>query len=79
MLAQTDPCYHREGPGVWLWPEPMHLTWKGDRFPHVRYAADPRHDTLNTHPKPRMHEGTVLPEVQLPVVRVFREIFLSNP
>src|SRR6266850_2544351 len=46
-----------------------------DRLADVGNAADPRHGALQAEPEPRVHERAVFAEVQVPAVRVLRQLF----
>lgn len=46
----------------------MDLAWKGDDFPDMRCPTDPGHEPFDTQAKPRMDEGSVLPEIEVPPI-----------
>src|SRR3989442_9767183 len=51
---------------------------KRDRLADVGDAADPRHRALHAKAEPRVHERAVFPEIQVPAVRVFRQLLRAD-
>ena len=57
----------------------MYLARECDRFPDMRDAADPRDRALDPQPEARVDERAVLPEVEVPLVRLGVEPLGQNP
>src|SRR6266487_2168425 len=69
-------CSHSE---EWaLRPEPVEGPWKCDRLPNMRDAADPRDRPLDAESEARMHERAVLPQVEIPGVRLLGQLLGAN-
>src|SRR5437762_1771830 len=66
------------GLGPTLRPESVKRAWERDRFPDVRNAANPRDRALDPEPKPRMHKRAVLPQIEIPRVRLLRQPLGAN-
>jgi hypothetical protein len=45
----------------------------------MRESADPRYGTLETETEAGMNEGSILPEVEIPAVRLLRQSFFADP
>src|SRR5438034_7282925 len=54
------------------WTQTIHRTRERNRLPNVMDSADPTHGSLEAQAKPRVDEGTVLSQIQIPVVSVDR-------
>ena len=57
----------------------MDLPRKRDRLPDVGDSADPGDRPLEPEPEAGVHEGAVLPEVEVPAVRLGIEPLLLDP
>src|SRR6266568_3014910 len=62
----------------WLGPQPVQRPWKSDRLADMRDAADPRDRALDAEPESGVHERAVLPQIQIPRVRLFRQLLGTN-
>ena len=56
----------------------MYLPREGNSLPDVGNCADPRHCPLDAQPEAGMHEGPVLPEIEIPAVGWDR-VLLPDP
>src|SRR5256885_1380872 len=61
-----------------LGPEFVQRPRKCDRLANVWDAADPRDRTLDAEPEARVHERPVLPEIQVPAVRLLGQLVLAD-
>src|SRR5947208_6366034 len=66
------------GLGPTLRPESVKRARERDRFPDVRNAANPRDRALDPEPKPRVHERSVLPQIEIPRIRFLRQSLGAN-
>src|SRR5213593_3972260 len=57
----------------------MYLPREGNSLPDVGNSADPRDCPLDTQPEAGMHEGPVLPEIEIPTVGLGIESLLPDP
>src|SRR2546423_1084843 len=61
-----------------LGPQLVQRPRKCDRLANVWDAADPRDRTLDAEPETRVHERPVLPEIQVPAVRLLGQLVLAD-
>src|SRR5687767_8039986 len=61
-----------------LRPQAVHCPGERDGFPDVVYPADPTHGSLEPQTKARVHERSVLPEIQIPAVGRHGQSFLVD-
>src|ERR1043166_2163092 len=61
-----------------LGAKPCHHPRESTRLSDVRQPANPRDCPLQAESKSRMHEGSVLPQVEVPAIRIHRQpLFLD--
>src|SRR5690349_1367293 len=60
-------------------PQTIHQSRESARFANVRRSADPRDRPLEPQSKTGVHERPVLPEVEIPPIRIERQAFLLDP
>src|SRR5207247_8948925 len=59
-------------------PQHVERPRKRDRLADVGDAANPRHRALHAKAESRVHERAVFPEIQVPAVRVLRQLLRAN-
>src|SRR5882672_7774426 len=57
-----------------LRPQPIECSRECDRLPDVRDATDPRDGPLDAESESRMHERAVLAQIEIPGVRLLRQL-----
>lgn len=55
-----------------------HHTRKRNALTDVLRAAEPRHGPLKSKPETAVHEGPILSEIEIPVVRAHVETFVDD-
>jgi hypothetical protein len=58
--------------------QPVQRSRKRNRLPNVFESTDPRHDALDTHTKAAVRHAAILPQIEIPLERLFRQIVLAD-